>query len=273
MPRGICKLCLKEKDLRASHFMPRGLYPYLTADQYEPVLVSTHLVMPTSRQTKDYVLCADCEQLLNKEGETWLLPKLATIDGTFPLYDMLREVEPGFEDKNTAVYPTATNPKIERDHLIHFAIGLFWKASVHPWRGDGTEARIDLGTNGDDLRRFLLGESSIPENLALVMFVVPPPVNLIAFTEPLRGSNLEFANYHCYVPGIFMNLCVGERVRQSMAATCIISNPIGPVVVQDVTPDIRALLHSFASTANKAAKLYADQAEITAKGLNAKFRR
>ncbi len=270
MPKRICKLCLQHRELRRSHFMPRAIYGNLRAPGYEPVQLTSKVVRPTSLQTAEYLLCHDCEQLLNKKGERWVLPRLARYNASFPLYDLLTKRPPVFDDGYLAVYATAENPDVDRESLINFAIGLFWKASVHSWSGERQEARIDLGDVGENLRRFLLGQAALAENVALVLIVVPPPVSLIATTDPIRGSNADFANYHSYVPGLFMNLCVGADGRERMKGTCIVSNPLGPVTVQDVTPDIRALLHSVGAGAYKTKKLIETQAEIVEKQLHKK---
>jgi hypothetical protein len=268
MPKGICKLCLRYEELRRSHFVPRALYENLRAPGYEPVQLTSKVVRPTSRQTADYLLCNDCEQLLSKNGERWVLPRLAKYNASFPLYDLLTEKPPVFDDGHLAVYATAGNPDVDRESLINFAIGLFWKASVHPWSGERQEARIDLGEVGGNLRQFLLGQAALAENVALVLILIPPPVSLIATTDPIRGSNPEFANYHSYLPGLFMNLCVGADVRERMKGTCIVSNPHGPVTVQDVTPDIRAMLQAVGAGAYKTKKLVETQAEIIVKQLH-----
>jgi len=41
-----------------------------------------------------YLLCSKCENLLNRDGETWLVPKLATAEQSFPFYDLLVQGQP-----------------------------------------------------------------------------------------------------------------------------------------------------------------------------------
>src|ERR1039458_4038603 len=79
MPVGICKLCLMSKPLRDSHFMPRGMYKRIrdpSKRNASPVVVTRERTTKTFRQTKEYVLCADCEQRFNLSGEDWMLKKL-----------------------------------------------------------------------------------------------------------------------------------------------------------------------------------------------------
>lgn len=270
MPEGTCKLCLQHKELHRSHFMPKGLYQYLKAPGYEPVQLTSRVVRPTSLQTTAHLLCHDCEQLLNRQGERWVVSRLAKYKGAFPLFDLLTKVPPTSDDGHLAIYASAGNSEVDREGLIHFAIGLFWKASVHSWGSGQSGPRIDLGDVGENLRRFLLGQEPLGKKVALVLIAVPPPVSLIAITDPTRGSNPDFMNYHSYVSGLFMNLCVGEDVREQMKGTCIISNALGPVVIQDVTPDVRAVLHSVGAGAHSTKKLIQTQAEIVAGQLHKK---
>src|SRR5262245_5630931 len=120
-------MCLRNRNLMSSHLMPAALYDYCGKDKHKPVRVGGGFVLPTDRQTQDYLLCDACEDTLNKGGEKWILDKLATWERTFPLYDSLTRVAPLFEENDMAVYLAARNPEIEVSKLVHFALGLFWK--------------------------------------------------------------------------------------------------------------------------------------------------
>lgn len=72
MTNGICKLCLEPKPLIRSHLMPRALYDLCRAPDSEPVFVSSELMVQTSRQTQDHLLCEGCDTSLSTNGEDWL---------------------------------------------------------------------------------------------------------------------------------------------------------------------------------------------------------
>lgn len=204
-PVDICKLCLLEKALCESHLMPKGLYRFCRVADCDPVLITNKIMRPTSRQTKRYLLCEGCEQLLNRNGEDWVLPKLATIEGEFPFYSLLQKQNPLFDEPNAIAYAVSNNADIDRGKLIHFALGIFWKASVHSWKQGSTAPRINLGLQSEDLRKFLKGEGGFPQNMALILEVSPPPVGAIVFTHPVRSINPEM--FFFYVPGMFFRLC------------------------------------------------------------------
>jgi len=122
---GICKLCLQFKPLRNSHMMAKGLYRLCRPPGYDPVGFSEAEIGPTTGRTKAYLLCDDCEQILNKEGEQWVISKLAKYNGKFVLYDLLTKQAPAFQENGITVYATATNPEIDRERLSHFGLGFF----------------------------------------------------------------------------------------------------------------------------------------------------
>ena len=126
MRRGNCRLCLKEGDLRASHLLPAAVYRMCRQESGEitdPVGIRNDpktkpfLVYQSSRQITGNVLCSDCEQVLNVNGENWVLPQLSTLQG-FPLHDKLTTVDPEIVDEDLAAYASAKVPEIQTDFLI-----------------------------------------------------------------------------------------------------------------------------------------------------------
>jgi hypothetical protein len=252
MPVQKCPLCLETKPVVSSHLIPRGMYDYCRPPGGNPISVTTDLVIETSRQLQDHLLCLDCEDLLNKGGEMWLLPLLAQYQGTFPFYGLLTEfpAESTFDD--VAVYAAVRNPKIHVDKLIHFAMGVFWKAGAHSWSGSSTEPLIDLAEYAEPIRKFLRGEASFPDQTALTMGVLPPPVKQISFHNPYRGSNERGMNFLFYVPGIEFSLSVGEDVDRILREGCFACHPAHPVLVFDFSSDIREIMKGVVEKAHKA---------------------
>jgi hypothetical protein len=105
MKRGICKMCLFERYLACSHLIPAALFDYCGDDHIEPIRIGNGAVIPTSRQTQDYLLCLDCEDVLNKNGESRVNPKLCRMDRTFPLHEIVTGAGPAFvEEQNNSIY-------------------------------------------------------------------------------------------------------------------------------------------------------------------------
>ena len=115
-----------------SHLAPAGLYRYCKAAELGPVRITPREIAVANVEVTAPLLCQQCENRLNHEGENWLLPKLATIDRKFPFYDLLVTVPPDTAEDGSAAYAYSRNEKIGYRKLTNFALGVFWKASVHP---------------------------------------------------------------------------------------------------------------------------------------------
>lgn len=262
MPVGICPMCQQTKELRDSHLMSKGLYKLVHPPGYAALSFSEKSIFPTTKQTSEYLLCGDCEQRLSNGGETWVLPRLAQGNGEFKLYDTLVKLPPELKTPEITVYGTTGNPEINCEKLIHFGLGYFYKASIHPWGREHAASLIELGAGSEGLRKYLLGQGDFPENMVIVVFVLPKPVSLIAFTEPIRSVNTNCARYHFYVPGMFFNLCVGDDVQKQYNHLCLVREPVGPVILEDMRRDIQDAAKFVTQNAYRSKKLISTQAEI-----------
>jgi hypothetical protein len=165
-------------------------------------------------------------------GENWLLPLVGRLDG-FPFYDILTNQKPDAVDGNSALYAAAKNPEIDVPKVIHFAMGMFWKASVHSWSGNRVQALINLGKYGEDVRKFLRGEAKFPAHMALTVGVTPPPITP-TFTMPYRGSATDYHNFLFHIPGINFALAVGNQVGEEMRSACFATHPLHPILLKNL---------------------------------------
>jgi hypothetical protein len=188
VPLGVCKLCLQERELVRSHLLPATTYKYLRAGAQSPIRMAHGVALPSDRQTQEYLLCEECEDILNKGGESWLTPLLATIQRTFPFYDLLTKVPRDYSEPGFDLYFTATNPAIEVEKITHFALGIFWKASVHSWSGTKKEPPIQLGPYSEMLRKWLRGDAILPDSVALSVYVLIPSRAQIVSSEPYKDA-------------------------------------------------------------------------------------
>lgn len=250
-----CPLCLEDKQVVSTHLIPQAMYDYCRTGDSEPVLMTSKIVMQTSRQVQHRLLCGDCEDALNKGGETWLLPLLATIDGRFPLLDIIERFEPDVPDGDLRAYAASRNPAIEIDKLIHFAMGVFWKASIHSWEGGNQTPRIELGPYRESVRTFLGGETPFPKNMGLVLGVQPREKALVSFSLPYRNPEREFHGFTFHVPGIVFVLSVGKNLGRNMPLMCFATNPAHPILVADLARDIAGVGASIFAKARKSRKL------------------
>jgi hypothetical protein len=238
MPIGNCAMCLgKNKQLALSHLMPASLYETCRGENAEPIKVSAEIVMETSRQTQDYLLCTGkdgCEERLNKGGESWTLPLLMKKNRSFPLYDLLKARE-HFNEPDIRAYLASRIPEIDVEKLTHFAMGIFWKASVHSWKKHKDKPRIQLGKYSGAIRRYLMGETGFPDGLALMVNVVAPEKAMILFTDPITGEDKH--SHFVYVPGILFGLVVDRTVTVEIRVGCFATHPDHPIVVFNALTD------------------------------------
>ena len=255
MLRGICKMCLQQGDLIRSHLIPRAVYSLCRTADSEPVKISTKVIMQTSRQTQDYVLCAKCDNFLSERGENWVLPKLKTWNDGFPLYDLLAEVPPDVIEGDGAAYAAMRNSKIDVKAITHFAVGIFWKASVHSWTKNRGEPRIELGPYSDKLRKFLRDEAVFPEHVVLNVGICQPETMFSNALEPYRGSSPGTRNYIFNVPGAQFALTVGKTISREIRETCFSSNPLHPIIVTDLGTPMMELYRRQTKDAHRSRKL------------------
>src|SRR5580692_12010740 len=96
MPVGTCPLCTNTKDLVDSHFLPAASYRPQYAKGLkinEPMVVTAKRVFQSSRHITAHAFCGDCEDIFNKNGESWVMDKLATL-AAFPLREMILNASP-----------------------------------------------------------------------------------------------------------------------------------------------------------------------------------
>lgn len=248
MPIEVCKLCLLVKPLQDSHLIPAAAYAHLrdTETGRNPAFVrwnpdgQNHKMIESSRQIHDYVLCHDCEQLLNSCGEQWVLRRLA-IGYVSPLYYALEGFDPIYQDSNLSVYPTIGNPEFDSDKLIHFALGVFYKAAAHSWLVDEKSRRrvkLEFGPYEEPIRLYLLGKEPFPTGCSLAFCLLPPtnsPKRLYIPNEWIPG---ECRTFSFGVIGLEFWLSMGDQIPEGFRSTCFATGPDRPVIINGHTDSI-----------------------------------
>jgi hypothetical protein len=202
MPVGTCPLCVSTKDLVNSHFLPAASYKPQYAEGLkvnEPMVVTAKRVFQSSRHITAHAFCGDCEDIFNKNGESWVMEKLANLTA-FPLRDMILTARAMIDEPDFKVFSCDTIPGFESEKLIHFAMGIFWKSAARKWNMlDGPPEQIELGSYREPMRQFVFGTASFPKNVHLLTFIeANTPV--IATAPPQR-----FQQEGCHLFGFYMN--------------------------------------------------------------------
>jgi hypothetical protein len=238
-------MCLLMKTVVASHLIPEALYSHVTDGKSSPIRVGDGYVIPTDRQIKTYLLCLDCEDILSKGGETWVCPKLAWVDRSFPLYDLLQAAG-GYivdADKEGLIW-AANNPAIDVEKIVHFAMGIFWKAGVHSWKGGDSKPMIDLGGYEEEIRVWLRGEGAFPKNMTFNFCVSRPERAQLTIGQPVevpvRKLGRTWRHYRLHLVGAMFSINVGETIELEERMFCFYRRPSHPVLVSDIVTGVLA---------------------------------
>lgn len=229
MPVGICKMCRLNKELARSHLVPRKAHEYCNREGHNPIVLAGGVLMASDRQMQYPLLCFECEQVLNAGGEDWCVDKLATFEKTFPLYSLVAKGRPVSADATT-IYFVSDVPEVETQKIIHFGLGMFWKAAVHSWQAGTIEPRIDLGPYTDPIRKYLRHESLIPPHCHLIVNIAPPERAQIELFAPYLAEKKGWHVYYVYVPGLLFMLNVGRKVGDGPKMLCLANNPERPIL-------------------------------------------
>jgi len=221
---GLCKLCLKNKDLQSSHLLGACFYRIIRKSQgSDPVVITAKAARVSSRQVIAHELCWDCEQLFRHNGEDWMARQVFQ-GKEFPLLSRLQLAIPEWEKHNHTAY-SGSACGIDTEKLVYFGASALWRSSLRRWTvGAGETTTVDLGSNQELLRRFLLGETSFPDAVVIATVCTDyesqacffPPCAIREGIAPgysllVLGVSLRF--FFGPVPADFQKFCCVQHKR------------------------------------------------------------
>lgn len=220
-----CRLCLENRPLQDSHFVPKALYHRLrmhSGINPNPVVITRKTAYTTSRQVKDYLLCSECEQRFHTNGEDWVLRHYNRGNGQFPLRSLLEGTKPILQLPSVKLVPTAFISGLEMDQLAYFAVSVIWRAGVHRWRLDDHQLQQIEITPGhlELLRQFLVGKTTFPSDTFLWVSVADKCDEVTVFTPPYGGFDTDHYSFRFLIPGMQFALFLGPFVQPIVARFC-----------------------------------------------------
>jgi hypothetical protein len=226
---GKCALCLLQKDLQASHLMPRSLYKKTRSSgpgNQDPIIVKSSGLRRTSHQVKNYVLCRDCEHRFNINGEGYVMTLVTDRNGTFPLLDMLNASTATVKKAEFATYSAGVTPQIDRVKLAFFAISVIWRASIHTWHlQDGETVKLDLGRRyNEEIRQYLMGAIPVPKNAALSVVACTDRDNQNMFFMPSENRAVKDRSVGFMARGIVFRFQISNTVSPPLRRLSIIND-------------------------------------------------
>lgn len=192
------------------------------------------MAIQTSEQVKDYLLCRDCEELFNTNGERWMLARCyRDTNGDFRLREYLAGTPPFLSLDGHSAFNTSQISSIDHSKLVYYAISFFWRAAVHSWRvGRETIEPIELGPYQERMRRFLLGEEELHRCIYLSVWLSnrerPVPVANVPTSYHIEDGGIM---HRMNLPGIAFLMTIGKRVGVAISACCILHSPERPMFV------------------------------------------
>ncbi len=229
MPRGICKLCLRKKYLQDSHLLPSAVWRLLREPGHKlqhPILMTEKVAVTTSKQIHDYVLCSDCEGRFNKHGETYTIRQMCGKAG-FRLLERLRVSPPVDFRVGTRAY-SGLAIGIDTEKLAYFALSVVWRAGVHKWRNlysDQPVYSINIGTFLEPMRRYLLGISPFPANVAVNVIVATDDQSQHSAYTPSLAAGTPCTTFGFLTCGIHFGVFMGNPLPPVYRKICCYNSP------------------------------------------------
>jgi hypothetical protein len=218
-----------------SHLLPKALYRLTrdsTAKNPNPVLVTKGKEVQTSAQLKRYLLCAVCEDLFNKHGESWVLAHCfrGGAMNKFLLRDLLKTVSPMKSDTNGDLISTVGLAGFNIEKVLYFAASVFWRASVSDWPIQGQVVpQIALGALQGQFADYLLGKSMFPAACNLLVYVAGDTTPPLAMHPPQCGDSGDVEECRFSIPGMRFSLL--PKIPQ--ASISLAADPYHPVMLSN----------------------------------------
>ena len=234
---GTCKLCRTIAELQDSHLAPSAMYKYLREPWKQnpnPIVIDRNKTSSSSKQVKDYVLCRECEDLFNKNGENWILRQVWN-GREFPLLDRLN-VAVQHHALSEALAFSGKAVGIDTEKLGYFALSMVWRAGAHVWTtpfGQKTNL-LDLGSYEEPIRQYLLGKGPFPSDVAVLAHVCTDSISANSFILPVRISAIPWTSFTMLTLGIYLHVLTGA-IPPELRTLCCVSSPNRLILQRDCT--------------------------------------
>jgi hypothetical protein len=192
--------------------MPAALHRGGKTDLVE---VSTPtMTLRTTTHIKQFLLCAECEELFDQGGETHVLKVVAAKNKkSFPLHDRMRVACARQHDPSISGF-YGPDFELDMDKFAYFALSVIWRLGAARWEmQDGTLTReVNLGEFQARMRRFLLGEIPFPSDMAVIVIVCSDLESRKWVFHPAGFVEGGCLNFRFLARGLFFRVMFGYRM-------------------------------------------------------------
>lgn len=271
MKKGTCKLCLKERSLCDSHYMPGALYKHSRAAKLKnphPIVLTGTKPKRGTGQVRDYILCRECEERFRVRGETWVLSNIPHDYGKpFALREAAIATRSPIIRGDVVLLAGKATPAFDIDKLIYFAASIFWRGGAHQWsEAMGLEIpQVSLAAHSEDLRAYLAGEASYPTDLYITVMLHPYETVQPGFILPHASSVPGWDRYWFYVTGLGFVLDFGDAVPPEVISHATSHSPEQFITVSNQFGEtLRARIRELMGDTSELTDLFKEIAAVRA---------
>lgn len=214
--------------------MYRNLHP----GDNRHVVINNEKYFSTSSQVAAHLLCRECEQRFNRNGEKWVSENGFRGQGNFRLQSVLRNSPRLGKTRSSLYFAGVEMPEVNMDQLCYFGASVFWRGSAPRWDGGDS---IDLGpVYKEQFRRFLMDEIAFPANAILQLHVSNAyrPMEGAFFPSGGRVSKAGFHKYTFMLPGMLFTLALGGRTPPNLRSLCAVHSEKRLIFLSSKVEDI-----------------------------------
>ena len=210
-----------------SHFVSRKLY-YSGNKRLEFVNLMDAGFDPQEFEAP--LLCAACEARFSKNGEDEVLKHVAPkfVLKSMPLAERMK-VAWARDNDSSAPRHDARDFDIDTEKFTYFALSIVWRRTIHEW--SPAVPRWELGQFAEDMRKYLLGETQFPDDMAVIVIVCSDEASRRMWTIPTQFVEAGCLNFAFDVRGIRFRVMMGHLPPFAYVANC--RGPQQPIFLAD----------------------------------------
>ena len=215
-----------------------------------PGVLTPSGLIQSPKQVWDYVLCYECEQMLNDKGEKYVMSHIYG-RGSFPLLGILSHSKLEKADRFLTWFDKRSTPTINRDALGYFALSVFWRAAVRKWKMfGGLTLQLDLGSYKESIRSYLVGQAPFPADTILMAIVCTDSASQNTFFAPNKSGEAEGRPTHMFqARGLIFMMTTGTGMVDAMKSLCMASGSDRWIGMRGCEDKARIAVHHIAGEA------------------------
>lgn len=232
MNLGKCRLCSCDSELQDSHLLPKALYRMIgrgsNPTHPDTVQFTEGMQKKSSEQASRHLLCWDCEQLLSRNGEQWVLRNCYRGQGRFRLRTEVTK-RPALSQDEVTAYSASGE---EMTKLAYFSLSVIWRASLCDWfcRGQKYD-QFELGSYQEEVSRYLKGDAAVPSCVGVMVVLSALQRPWLAMCLPLVYRQHSYHCYRFHIPGITFVATFGGTNCGDVEDRVSMIHPPNPILV------------------------------------------